>query len=83
MLAFFDSPEGNRILNHYYDGMTIPSIRIQSLKKMEIPVPPMEKQKIVAEKYKQCQNDLVKAKEMVQKLIRARTNVFDSGMKEG
>lgn len=83
MLAFFDSPEGNRILNHYYDGMTIPSIRIQSLKKIEIPVPPMEKQKIVAEKYKQCQNDLVKAKEMVQKLIRARTNVFDSGMKEG
>ena len=83
LLAFFDSPEGNRILNHYYDGLTIPSIRIQSLKKIKIPVPSMEKQKIVAQKYRQYQKDLVTAKELVQKLIQSRTDVFDEGMKEG
>ena len=83
LLAFFDSPEGNRILNHHYDGLTIPSIRIQSLKKIKIPVPSMEKQKIVAQKYRQYQNNLVKAKELVQKLIQSRADVFDEGMKEG
>ena len=83
LLAFFDSPEGNRILNHYYDGLTIPSIRIQSLKKIKIPVPSMEKQKIVAQKYRQYQKDLVTAKELVQKLIQSRTDVFDESMKEG
>lgn len=83
LLAFFDSPEGNRILNHHYDGLTIPSIRIQSLKKIKIPVPSMEKQKVVAQKYRQYQNNLVKAKELVQKLIQSRADVFDEGMKEG
>lgn len=82
LLAFLDSPEGNVLMNLFYVGMTVPSIRIQSLKEIKIPVPPMERQQQVAEIYKKCQDDLYKAKDALRKMIQAKTKVFDDTMKE-
>ena len=70
-------------MNLFYVGMTVPSIRIQSLKEIKIPVPPMERQQQVAEIYKKCQDDLYKAKDALRKMIQAKTKVFDDTMKEG
>lgn len=69
-------------MNLFYVGMTVPSIRIQSLKEIKIPVPPMERQQQVAEIYKKCQDDLYKAKDVLRKMIQAKTKVFDDTMKE-
>ena len=83
LLAFLDSPEGNALMNLFYVGMTVPSIRIQSLKEIKIPVPPMERQQQVAEIYKKCQDDLYKAKDALRKMIQSKTKVFDDIMKKG
>lgn len=49
--AFLESEDGRNTLKSITVGVTIPNISVGSLKKIMIPLPPMEKQKEIAQKY--------------------------------
>lgn len=49
--AFLESEIGKNTLKSITVGVTIPNISVGNLKKIMIPLPPMEEQKVIAEKY--------------------------------
>jgi restriction endonuclease S subunit len=46
---FFNSRKGRRLIDRYVEKTTIPYIRAGNLKTMTIPIPPIEKQRIIIE----------------------------------
>lgn len=49
--AFLESEQGIACLKHSLTGITIQVISLERLKKMMVPVPPMEEQELVAKRY--------------------------------
>ena len=48
---FLDSPIGNKIISSAQQGVTVMNISYKDLNVLEIPLPPLEKQKAVAREY--------------------------------
>lgn len=48
---FLDSPIGNKIISAAQQGMTVMNISYKDLNALDIPLPPLEKQRAVAEEY--------------------------------
>ena len=51
--ALFDSELGRALFKSIYVGSAIPTIPLEKLKKLEIPLPSLEEQNIIGEKYKE------------------------------
>ena len=56
--AFFDSEVGFASLKKIVVGTTIPNISLESLKKLIVPLPPMEKQNEIADLYQAKQDEI-------------------------
>ena len=56
--AFFDSEVGFASLKKIVVGTTIPNISLESLKKLVVPLPPMEKQNEIADLYQAKQDEI-------------------------
>ena len=75
--AFFESEIGIQMLKSITVGATIPNIGIDKLKKLEIPVPPMEKQLKVANKYKATLESIKILKERLSAELQKLNKVFE------
>ena len=51
--ALFDSELGRALFKSIYVGSVIPTISLEKLRKLEIPLPSLEEQNIIGEKYKE------------------------------
>ena len=73
--AFLSSEDGKEILERYVVGTTIPSLPLKNLKNIQIPVPPMEKQRVVAGTY---QSSLDEIEVLKIKLGKARVSASEA-----
>lgn len=67
--AFFDSELGRALFKSIYVGSAIPTIPLENLKKLEIPLPSLEEQNIIGEKYKE---ELGRIADLKEKLLTSR-----------
>ena len=58
LAAFFGSEQGTAALRSITVGATIPNIGVEQLTKLVIPIPPIEKQKEIADKYKTVKDEI-------------------------
>ena len=69
MQALFDSELGRALFKSIYVGSAIPTIPLEKLRKLEIPLPLLEEQNIIGEKYKE---ELERIAELKEKLLTSR-----------
>ena len=74
--AFFDSEAGTVLLNSIVVGATIPNISAESLKKLIVPLPPMEKQNEIANLYQAKQDEIKVLKLKIQKAENDLRGIF-------
>jgi len=67
--ALFDSELGRALFKSIYVGSAIPTIPLEKLRKLEIPLPSLEEQNIIGEKYKE---ELERIAELKEKLLTSR-----------
>lgn len=71
--VFLDSPIGNKMINSFQQGASIMNISYKDLKSLEIPMPDIEKQMMIASEYieqlEQYQNAIKDANEKWQKVL--------------
>lgn len=77
--AYLESEEGTIALSRITVGATIPSIPVESLKKILIPNPPIEQQNEVAEKYLAKVDEIKVLKYKLQKATSELKNIFAKG----
>lgn len=77
--AYLESEEGTIALSRITVGATIPSIPVESLKKILIPNPPIEQQNEVAEKYLTKVDEIKVLKYKLQKATSELKNIFAEG----
>ena len=58
LAAFFGSEQGTAALRSITVGATIPNIGVEQLTKLVIPIPPIEKQKEIVDKYKTVKDEI-------------------------
>ena len=76
--AFFESDLGIESLKNITVGAVIPSIGIESLRKLQIPLISMDKQQEFVEKYSQKQSSIQNLRKKVDKETLALKNLFSS-----
>ena len=67
--ALFDSERGRALFKSIYVGSAIPTIPLEKLRKLEIPLPSLEEQNIIGEKYKE---ELERIADLKEKLSTSR-----------
>jgi len=67
--ALFDSELGRALFKSIYVGSVIPTISLEKLRKLEIPLPSLEEQNIIGEKYKE---ELERIADLKEKLSTSR-----------
>lgn len=67
--ALFDSELGRALFKSIYVGSVIPTISLEKLRKLEIPLPSLEEQNIIGEKYKE---ELKRIADLKEKLSTSR-----------
>lgn len=67
--ALFDSELGRALFKSIYVGSVIPTISLEKLRKLEIPLPSLEEQNIIGEKYK---DELKRIADLKEKLSTSR-----------
>ena len=67
--ALFDSELGRALFKSIYVGSSIPTIPLEKLRKLEIPLPSLEEQNIIGEKYKE---ELGRIADLKEKLLTSR-----------
>lgn len=82
LAAFFGSEQGTAALRSITVGATIPNIGVEQLTKLVIPIPPIEKQKEIADKYKTVKDEITMLQLKLEKQrtewhISLRKGVFD------
>ncbi len=75
--AFFDSDKGTAALKGIIVGATIPSIGIEQLKKINIPLAPMEKQKEISIKYQTLVDEIKILRRKADKAASNLKHLFD------
>lgn len=76
--AFFESEQGIAILKSITVGATVPNIGIDNLKKVMIPVPPLEQQKRISEKYQMTLDEIAVYKLKLEKAFSKLHHIFDN-----
>lgn len=75
--AFFESEQGIATLKNITVGATIPNIGVDKLKKVLIPLPSMEEQNRIAQKYQAAQDEIAMLKLRLERAIDKLHHVFD------
>lgn len=75
--AFFASNLGETILKSIYTGASIPTITLDKLKKMIIPLPSLQKQEVIAQKYAAAVDELILLNRKVEKTKNRMKNIFE------
>ncbi|MBO5377598.1 MAG: N-6 DNA methylase [Ruminiclostridium sp.] len=78
--SFLDSDVGILSLKSICAGTTIPNIPIESLKKMIIPVPSMDVQNTIAEKYTAAQKECAKLQEQLKQTEIKMRNIYEENI---
>ena len=79
--AFLESKQGISALKRITVGATIPSIGVDKLKKLMVPVPPMEEQMSVVEKYQQTLWEIDQLKKKIAQATDRLQRIFDEEKK--
>ncbi len=77
--AFFESEQGIAALKSIVVGSTIPNIGVESLKALKIPLPSLEEQNKIAEKYQATQDEIKVLKLRLAKAVDRLYHIFDEG----
>ena len=80
--AYFDSAQGIAVLKNISVGTTIPNIGVDKLKSIAIPLPPMEEQNRIAEKYQATLNEIVRLKNELTSAVDKLHTIFDEECQE-
>lgn len=75
--AFFASDLGETILKNIYTGGAIPTITLDKLKKMIIPLPSLKKQEVIAQKYAATVDELILLNRKVEKTKNRMKHIFE------
>ena len=75
--AYFISNAGIAAFKNIYSGASIATISLENLKKMIIPLPSLEKQKEIGNKYAACIDELALLKKKFNKVIDKMQHTFD------
>ena len=75
--AFFDSEQGHAVLKSITVGAAMPNIGVDKLKKVEIPLPPMEEQERIAQKYQATLDEIAVIKQSLEKAVNKLHHIFD------
>lgn len=80
--AYLESEKGTAALKRITVGTTIPNLGVEQLKRLLIPLPPLEEQKRLADEYRACVTELKILRRKTAKTIDRMSHVYDSS-KEG
>ena len=80
--AYFDSAQGIAALKNISVGTTIPNIGVDKLKNIAIPLPSMEEQNRIAEKYQATLNEIVRLKNELTSAVDKLHTIFDEECQE-
>lgn len=75
--AFFDSEQGIAVLKSITVGATIPNIGVDKLKKVSIPLPTLEEQGRIAQKYQSSLDEIAIIKLRLEKAVNKLHHIFD------
>ena len=75
--AFFESEKGIALLKSITVGATIPNIGVDKLKKLNIPVPPLNEQKRIVDKYRGTMDEIAALKLKLQRATNRLHHIFD------
>lgn len=80
--AFFESEIGIAALRSITAGASIPNIGVDNLKKLQIPLPSLEKQKRIASEYKAAFDEVQILRKRLAKAIDKMKHVYDNEVEE-
>ena len=75
--SFLESEYGNAALKEITVGATIPNIGVDKLKKIVIPLPSMEEQNRIAQKYKETLDEIAILKSKLEETTQKLCQIFD------
>lgn len=79
LAAFFGSEQGTAALRSITVGATIPNIGVEQLTKLVIPIPPLEKQKEIADKYKTVKAEITMLQLKLEKAKNRMAHIIEEG----
>ena len=80
--AYLESEKGAAALKRITVGTAIPNLGVEQLKKLIIPLPPLEEQKKIADEYCACIEELKSLRRKTAKVLDRMSHVYDNS-KEG
>ena len=75
--SFFSSEEGKSLLNNIHTGAAMPTISIEKLKRMQIPLPEMKIQNKIADEYEDSIAKISMLKKELKKEIMKMSKIYD------
>lgn len=75
--AFFESKQGHAVLKSITVGAAMPNIGVDKLKKVEIPLPPMDDQERIAQKYRTTLQEIAAIKSHLDNTVNKLYHIFD------
>lgn len=75
--AFFESEQGDAVLKSITVGATIPNIGVEMLKNVMIPLPSMEEQERIADKYRAALEEVVVLKQRLNEAVEKLNHILD------
>lgn len=78
--AFFASDAGVALFKSIYTGAVIPSISMDKLKKMIIPLPSLEKQKQIADRYAATLDEVALLRRKLERVSAKLSHIYDEGV---
>lgn len=75
--AFFDSEQGHAVLKSITVGAAMPNIGVDKLKKVEIPLPSMDEQSRIAQRYQATLDEIATIKLQLEKAVSKLHHIFD------
>ena len=76
--AFFDSLAGETALNYVSGGSAVKTISVEAVKSIMIPLPSLEEQKIIAQKYQAALDEYAVLKRKMKKVLERKRTLLDN-----
>ena len=76
--AFFDSVEGEATLNYVSGGSSVKTISVEAVKNILIPLPALEEQKTIAQKYQAALDEYTVLKRKMKRLLERKRTLLSS-----
>lgn len=81
LAAYLSSEHGIAALKSITVGATIPNIGVDQLKKLIIPIPPLEQQKEIGERYRAVRDEIIMLQRKLERARSRMSNIFEEGGK--